>query len=155
MTTDVSTLGSGHARPVGAAAGSPWLLGRPRWLSSRLLWLVPGFAIGVYANLQASEHGIGLMVLLAFGLAPHLPIVLGFGQPHARGQMAPRAVPLFNVLHHPLPPLLVLGLAATGVLSPFWFVAALAWFSHIVADLAFGHGLRTADGWRRPWWALR
>ncbi len=53
-----------------------------------------------------------------------------------------------------MPPLVVLGLAAAGLLSPFWLVGALAWLSHIVADLAFGHGLRTPDGWRRPWWAL-
>ena len=49
----------------------------------------------------------------------------------------------------------VLGLAVAGILSPFWLVGALAWFSHIVVDLAFGHGLRTADGWRRPWWTSR
>ncbi|MDP9224988.1 MAG: DUF4260 family protein, partial [Actinomycetota bacterium] len=66
--------------------------------------------------------------------------------------MARRAVPLFNVTHHPVPPLVVLGLAAVSILSPFWFVGALAWFSHIVVDRAFGHGLRTAGGWRRGSW---
>lgn len=54
-------------------------------------------------------------------------------------------------MHHPAPPLLLLGLAATGILSPFWLVGALAWFSQMVVDLAFGHGLRTADGRRRHW----
>lgn len=86
---------------------------------------------------------------------PHLPALLGVGQPHARGQMPRRAVPLFNVMHHPAPPLVVLGLAAAGVLSPFWFVGGLAWFSHIVVDLAMDHGLRTVDGWRRSWWTSR
>ena len=71
------------------------------------------------------------------------------------GQMAPGPYPLFNLMHHPVPPLMVLGLAAVGILSPFWLVGGLAWFSHIVMDLAFGQGLRTADGWRRPWWPAR
>jgi hypothetical protein len=36
-----------------------------------------------------------------------------------------------------------------------WLVGGLAWSSHIVVDLGFGHGLRTADGWRRGWWPSR
>lgn len=134
-----------------AQAASP---PRPR-LARRHLWLVPGLAIALYANVQAGQHGLGLGVLLLFGIVPHLPALLGVGQPHARGQMARRAVPLFNALHHPGPPLVVLGLAAAGILSPFWLVGALAWLSHIVVDLAFGQGLRTADGWRRPLWTWR
>ena len=90
-----------------------------------------------------------------FGIVPHLPALLGIGQPHARGQMPARGIPLFNVMHHPVPPLVVLGLATASLLSPFWLVGGLAWFSHIVVDLAFGHGLRTADGWRRQWWPSR
>ena len=124
-------------------------------LRARYLWLVPGLAIAVYANEQAGVHDLGLGVLLVFGIVPHLPVLLGLGQPHAAGQMASRAVPLFNVMHHPVAPLLLLVLAAAGTLSPFWLVAGLVWFSHIVVDLAFGHGLRTADGWRRAWWTLR
>jgi hypothetical protein len=130
----------------------PRLSGRP---SARHLWIVPGLAIAILANTQAGLHGLGLVPVLAFGIVPHLPALLGVGQPHARGQMASRAVPLFNLMHHPVPPLMVLGLAAVGILSPFWLVGGLAWFSHIVMDLAFGQGLRTADGWRRPWWPAR
>jgi hypothetical protein len=128
---------------------------RPRRLALRHAWLVPGLAVAVYANAQATQHGLGLVPLLVFGIVPHLSVLVGIGQPHARGQLAPRAVPLFNALHHPVPPLVVLGLAVTGVLPPFWLVGALAWFSHIVVDLAFGDGLRTADGWRRLWWTSR
>ena len=124
-------------------------------LGRQHLWLIPGLAIAVYANAYAGGHGIGLVPLLVFGIVPHLPVLLGIGQPHARGQMAARAVPLFNVMHHPAPPLVIVGLGAAGILSPFWLVAGLAWFSHIVVDLGFGHGLRTADGWRRGWWSPR
>jgi len=127
----------------------------PRRLRARHLWVIPGLAIAIYANAQASQHGLGIGPLLLFGIVPHLPALLGIGQPHARGQMPRRAVPLFNVMHHPTPPLVVLGLAAAGVLSPFWFVGGLAWFSHIVVDLALDHGLRTVDGCRRSWWTSR
>lgn len=127
-------------------------IGRPGPLSLRHAWLIPGLAIAVYANALAGQHGVALLVILAFGIVPHLPVLLGVGQPHARGQMAARAVPLFNLTHHPVPPLVVIALAAAGLLSPFWLVGGLAWFSHIVMDLGFGHGLRTADGWRRSGW---
>ena len=138
---------------LGGTTGTAQAASPPRRrLARRHLWLIPGLAIAFYANAQAGEHGLGIGVLLLFGIIPHLPALLGVGQPHARGQMAARAVPLFNVMHHPAPPLLVLGLAAAGILSPFWLVGALAWFSHIVVDLAFGSGLRTADGWRCPLW---
>jgi hypothetical protein len=128
---------------------------RPGWLRPRLLWLVPGLAIGLYAGRQAEEHGMGLAgiaTLLMFGILPHLPVLLGRGQPHAPGQLAARAVPLFNATHHPVPPLVVVLLSAAGILSPLAAVAALAWLSHVVADLAFGQGLRTRDGWRHSWW---
>lgn len=124
-------------------------------LGRRHLWLVPGLAIAVYANAQAGQHGVGLVALLTFGIVPHLPVLLGVGQPHARGQMPARAVPLFNLMHHPVLPIAVIVLAMAGFLSPFWLVGSLVWFSHIVVDLAFGHGLRTADGWRRAWWPSR
>ena len=132
-----------ESRPAG-----PW---RRLRLSRRHLWLIPGLAIAVYANAQSAQHGLGLGVLLLFGIVPHLPALLALGQPHARGQMALRAVPLFNAMHHPAAPLLLVGLSAASVLSPFWLVGGLAWFSHIVVDRAFGDGLRTSEGWRRGW----
>jgi hypothetical protein len=50
-------------------------------------------------------------------------------------------------MHHPVPPLVVLGLAAAGVLPPLAFVGALAWLSHIVIDWAMGDGLRSSEGY--------
>jgi hypothetical protein len=109
----------------------------------------------VYANVVSESHHLGLIPVLVFGIVPHLAVLAGFGQPHAPGQMAPRAVPLFNAMHHPAPPLALFALAATGILSPLWLVAALAWLGHIVVDQGFGKGPRTADGWRRPAWLSR
>lgn len=155
MTADHRVLLAPHITVGRTTESSPAMPSRRLRLGRRHLWLIPGLAIAVYANACAGGLGIGLAPLLFFGIVPHLPALLGVGQPHARGQMAPRAVPLFNVMHHPMPPLVISGLAAAGVLSPFWLVGGLVWFSHIVVDLAFGHGLRTPDGWRRGWWSSR
>jgi hypothetical protein len=153
MTTDGRTFGPGLVPPGAPASTLPAPSGRR--LRRRHLWLIPALAIAVVANSEAAKHGLGLWPLLTFGIVPHLPALLGVGQPHARGQMARRAVPLFNLMHHPVPPLLLVGLAVTSVLAPLWLVGGLAWFSHIVGDLAFGQGLRTTDGWRRGWWVQR
>ena len=117
----------------------------------RHLWLIPGLAVAVYASTLSSHLGVGLLPLLVFGIAPHLSVLVGLGQPHARGQLAPRAVPLFNALHHPALPLVVVGLGAMDVLSPFWLIGALAWLAHIVVDWGFGDGLRSADGILLGW----
>jgi deazaflavin-dependent oxidoreductase (nitroreductase family) len=117
-----------------------------RRLKPRHLWLVPGLAIAFSANAVAAEHTLGLLPLLLFGIAPHAAVLARIGQPHGRGGIAPRAVPLFNAMHHPVVPLAVMATAAVGILSPFWYVGALAWLSHIVVDWALGDGLREADG---------
>jgi hypothetical protein len=110
---------------------------------------VPGLGVAIYANVVAADHGLGLIPVLLFGIAPHLTVLLGIGRPHERGQLADRAVPLFNVMHQPALPLALLGLALAGVLPTFWLAGALAWLGHIVVDLGLGDGRRTADGWRR------
>src|SRR3954447_5762389 len=116
-------------------------------LTARHLWLVPGLAIAFYANGQAGVHGLGLAPVLIFGIVPHLPVLLALRQPHAPGQLGRRAVPLFNLMHHPVVPVTLLAVAATGVLSAFWLVGAMAWLSHIVVDWALGDGLRSRDGY--------
>jgi deazaflavin-dependent oxidoreductase (nitroreductase family) len=131
---------------VQAAAPTP---GSARRLKARHLWLIPGLAIAVYANSVSSQHGLGLVPVLMFGILPHLSVLVGLGQPHARGQLAPRAVSLFNAMHHPTVPLALAAVATTSLLSPFWFVGAVAWLSHIVIDWALGEGLRMQDGFVR------
>jgi deazaflavin-dependent oxidoreductase (nitroreductase family) len=121
-----------------------------RRLRLRHLWLVPGLAIAAFANTRATDLGLGIVPLLVFGIAPDLPRLLGLGQPHAPGQMAARAVPAFNLMHHPLPPLAVLALAVTGVLPPVFFVGAIAWLGHLVMGIGIGDRLRRRDGFLRP-----
>jgi deazaflavin-dependent oxidoreductase (nitroreductase family) len=123
---------------------------RGRRLRPRHLWLVPGLTVAILANIQATEHGLGILPLLAFGIAPHLPVLAGVGRGHASGQLAPRAVPLFNAMHHPALPLAIVGIALTGIVPPIWLVGAMAWLSHIIVDWALGDGMRAPDGFRRP-----
>lgn len=130
-----------------SAIQAPTVAAEPRRLwKQRHLLLIPGLAVGVLASTLASQKDLGLLPLLVFGIVPHLSVLAGIGQPHLRGQLAPRAVPLFNAMHHPALPLAIVGLAVAGVLSPFWLVGALAWLAHIVVDWALGDGLRSADG---------
>ena len=123
-------------------------------LRPRHLWLVPGLAIAVYASMQGTAHGLGIVPLLVFTIAPDVPRLLGVGERHPDGRMATRAVPLFNRLHHPVPPLVLLGLAVAGVLSPLWLVGSIAWLGHLVLGLGIGDRLRTADGRLRSHWLV-
>jgi hypothetical protein len=128
---------------------------QPRRLALRHGLILPGLALALYANAIAADHGLGLAPVLLFGIVPHLTVLVGIGQSHARGQLAPRAVPLFNAMHYPALPLALLGVAAVGILPTFWLAGALAWLGHIVIGRALGDGLRTADGWQRRGMGLR
>lgn len=123
-------------------------------LRPRLLWLVPGLAIAVYAGMQATAYGLGVVPLLIFTIVPDLPRLLGVGQPRPPGRMAARAIPLFNLLHHPGPPLVLLGLAVAGVLPPLWLVGSIAWLGHLVIGLGIADRLRTSDGRLRSHWLV-
>jgi hypothetical protein len=61
----------------------------------------------------------------------------------------PRAVPFYNALHSLLgPAALTVATAAFGW-SNLWFVAALAWTTHIAIDRAVGYGMRNRNGFQR------
>jgi hypothetical protein len=109
------------------------------------LWLIPGLALALAAS-SASDDGVGLIVVIMFGVLPHLPVLLGIRQPRPRGHIGPRAVPLFNALHQPLIPAIAVGLAVAGLLPSLWLAAGLAWLGHIVLDWGLGAGLRAPDG---------
>jgi hypothetical protein len=110
------------------------LASRRLTLRPRHLWLVPGLALSLLANAQASDHGFGIAPLLVFGILPHVPALGGS-----------RAVPLFNAFHHAALPGALLVLASAAILPVFWLVASLAWLSHIVVGWAVGDGARTVD----------
>ena len=97
---------------------------RLRW---RHLWLVPGLAIAIWANQLGNGHGVGILALIAFGIAPDVPRLLG-----SRGRS------LHGLLHQPVVPALAVAITATGVVSIVWLVASLVWFSHVVIGRAIG-----------------
>ena len=119
-----------------------------RWSISRTLWLVVAVAGGVTA--------VGVMIdnvpwwpVVVFAIAPDLSFLAGVGQSAARGQLPKRAVPVYNLVHRPLVPILMIATASVGVVGGLWLAAGLSWLTHIAADRATGLGLRSKDGWPR------
>ena len=89
-----------------------------------------------------------LHVLLG-AAGPDLALLLGIGRDLAPGQLHPRAVPLYNALHHPAGPLALAAVVALGLLATPWLATAGAWAVHIAIDRAVGYGLRTPEGFQR------
>ena len=85
---------------------------------------------------------------MVFAIAPDIAFFFGMSSELARGQLHPRAVPLYNALHRYWAPAVLV--AITFVLhSPEWVAAGLAWTAHISFDRSLGFGLRTPEGFRR------
>ena len=85
---------------------------------------------------------------LVFAFMPDVAGVLSIDRTLARGQMHPRAVPLYNLLHSLAGPV-ALGIASITWLGLPWLVASLAWALHITLDRTMGYGPRTKDGFQR------
>lgn len=86
---------------------------------------------------------------VAFALGPDLAVLYGIAPGLAHGQLHPRAVLPYNLLHRFWGPLALAAVAlATGL--PLGFVAAaLAWAGHVAFDRAIGLRLRSPDGFQR------
>jgi hypothetical protein len=106
--------------------------------------------LGAAIVLELARRGGGYAQLAAFGLAPDLALVLGAGSGLARGQLHPRAVTAYNLLHRFWGPAALGLLAIAGVLPTAFGIGALAWTLHVALDRAVGYGLRTRDGFQRP-----
>ncbi|HEU0334985.1 MAG TPA: DUF4260 family protein [Gaiellaceae bacterium] len=108
-------------------------------------------SVGLLAALvhQLWTHGTGYWQLAAFGAGPDLALLLGAGAGLARGQLHPRAVPTYNLLHRFVGPAALLAAALLAGLGQAWVVAALAWALHVAIDRAVGYGLRTPEGFQR------
>jgi hypothetical protein len=78
---------------------------------------------------------------------PDIALFAGAGRGLERGQLHPRAVPLYNALHRLVGPAL-LALASIWLGAP-WLAAALAWLAHVGIDRAVGYGLRDEHGFQR------
>ena len=98
---------------------------------------------------EAFTHGTGYWQMAAFGFAPDLTLFYGAGKGLARGQLHPRAVGAYNLLHRFWGPLAMFAVAAFGLIGPGFLIGALAWAFHVALDRAIGYGLRTPDGFQR------
>lgn len=116
---------------------------------SRMIWMaiaVAALAIGIW--LGVVRHA-GIWPLFVFGAMPDLALFFGMGNRLAKGQLHPRAVPFYNFLHSLLGPAALMATTAALGWSELWFVAALAWATHIAIDRAAGYGPRDDNGFQR------
>lgn len=85
--------------------------------------------------------------LWALLVVPDTALVVGAGRGLEKGQLHPRAVPLYDALHRPTGPL-ALAIASIA-LGPAWLAGALAWLAHIAIDRAVGYRPRDRRGFIR------
>jgi hypothetical protein len=133
----------GAAAAVRPEAGE----GTGRRLRRRHLWLVPGLAIAIIANQLGQANGVGILLLIAFGIAPDVPRLFGIGRGRNRG-VGSLALRAFNLLHNPVAAAAAVAVAATGIVPVVGLVAALVWLSHVVIGWGVGDVRRhpTPDG---------
>lgn len=86
-------------------------------------------------------------LVVVFLLGPDIALFVGIGSGLEKGQLHPRAVPLYNALHRYWGPAALA--VASFVLPEGWLAAALAWALHISVDRTVGYGLRTREGFQR------
>jgi hypothetical protein len=113
----------------------------------RLLYALLAPVLLALTVFEVVEHDTGLWQLLVFALLPDLALFAGIGSGLARGQLHPRAVPLYNALHRFIGPVVLI--AAGYWIGVPWLVAGLAWATHIAFDRALGYGLRDPAGFQR------
>jgi hypothetical protein len=86
--------------------------------------------------------------VLALWLVPDLALLYGMSAERARdGELAPRAVPVYNAVHALAGPVALV--AAGALLGPVVLALGLVWLSHVLVDRACGYGLRGPDGGQR------
>lgn len=119
-----------------------------RHIAGRAVWSAAALSLLAATVLQVQDHGGGWLAL-GFALMPDLGLLAGAARGLEKGQLAPRAVPIYNALHRLTGPAVLAGLALTGVLPSVWLSAALGWALHISIDRAVGYGLRGSDGFQR------
>ena len=122
---------------------------QPRSTAGRMAYAGLGALLLAALVLETVKHGTGYWQIALFGLGPDIALLLGAGAGLAHGQLHPRAVGLYNLLHRFWGPLLLAALAASGLLPVGFLIGALAWAFHIALDRAMGYGLRTRDGFQR------
>jgi hypothetical protein len=114
----------------------------------KLAYAALGFVVAVLAIAIVVTQHASWWQLAVFSMAPDLSFLAGMGSGLARGQLHPRAVPIYNAVHRYWAPT-VLVVVTFAVNSPEWLAAGLAWMAHISFDRSLGFGLRTREGFQR------
>ncbi len=79
-------------------------------------------------------------------LGPDLSFLAAIGGPaQVDGNMPPRVVRPYNLLHHPAGPATALAVGA-ALRSGVLMTVAIAWGSHLLWDRGVGYGMRRPDG---------
>jgi hypothetical protein len=117
-------------------------------------WRRPAYALLAVSLLAAVAAAVAQgtaewWMAVAFGLGPDLALILGAGPGLEKGQLHPRAVPLYNLLHRFWGPVVLAAVAAAGPIPSAFLVGALAWAFHIALDRSVGYELRAPDGFQR------
>ena len=118
-----------------------------RFLTDRLSWGAVALSLLGATLLNVQESGGGWLAL-GFALMPDLGLLAGAAHGLEKGQLAPRAVPIYNALHRFVGPVVLAALVLAGVLPNVWLSAAFGWALHISLDRALGYGLRGSDGFQ-------
>jgi hypothetical protein len=105
--------------------------------------LATGLAIAVVVIQHTSWRQ-----LVAFAIAPDLALLYGAGSALQRGQLHPRAVPVYNAVHRLWVPAILVAFMVV-LQSPGWLAGGLAWIAHIAFDRTLGFGLRNPEGFQR------
>jgi hypothetical protein len=116
-------------------------------MSSRVLYAVITAVLVAALAVEVAVTDTSWWLVVAFLLGPDIALFLGVGSGLEKGQLHPRAVPLYNAVHRYWGPV-ALGLASL-ILAKGWLAAALAWAVHVSLDRAVGYGLRTPEGFQR------
>jgi hypothetical protein len=117
-------------------------------------WRRPAYALLAVSLLAAvaaavAEGTAEWWMAVAFGLSPDVALILGASPGLEKGQLHPRAVPLYNLLHRFWGPVVLASVAAAGLIPSAFLVGALAWAFHIALDRSVGYELRASDGFQR------
>jgi hypothetical protein len=118
----------------------------PQLSVRRAAFAVLGLGLLAAAIVASVDHGTWWA--LATGLiAPDLALLAGAARGLAHGQIHPRGVPIYNVVHRFWGPVALTVVAAFS--GGTMVVLGLAWTAHVAIDRCAGYGLRDAGGFQR------
>ena len=114
---------------------------------TRTAYLALAGLLTAFALYEMVKNGGTTWLALVFVLVPDVALIYGAAPGLERGQLHPRAVRFYNVLHSFVIPacLMVAGIW----LPPVVLAGGLMWAAHIALDRGLGFGPRSHEGFQR------